>query len=74
VFKSHNLNYLNAKISITIPIIESIKNALRIVEKDDEIIGFDSVLNSEELTLVSFQGPTSLLNIFLLTILKKMLV
>ncbi len=74
MFKSHNLNYLNAKIWITIPIIERIKNAWRIVEKDDEIIGFDSVLNAEELTLVSFQGPTSLLNILLLTILKKMLV
>jgi hypothetical protein len=69
VFKSHNLNYLSAKISITIAIIERIKNALRKVEKDDEIIGFHSVPNAEELTLVSFQGPTSLLNIFLLTIL-----
>jgi hypothetical protein len=29
-------------------------HAWRIVEKDDEIIGFESVLNAEELTLDSF--------------------
>jgi hypothetical protein len=46
--KSQNLNNLNAKISITIPIIERIKmHAWRIVEKDDDNIGLDNSMSAK---------------------------
>jgi hypothetical protein len=46
--KSNNLNDLNAKRSITIPIIERIKmHAWRIVEKDDDSIGLDNSMSAK---------------------------